>query len=163
MADILDGTSNTLLVIERRAGHPNRLKDSSNVKTSAFSLGTGQSDEIEQGYKTSCLAFSDGNAGRAFTNDADNSAVGRFWPSGDPGRAMVITMLPPNSINCSGIDGNGNGGIAVAGVYSAGSRHTSGAQAAAGDASAHFIPETVDMKLFNDLGTRDGGEVAKMP
>jgi len=163
MGDMLDGTSNTLIVIERCAGHPNRLKDYSNVKTDAFTIGTVNSDDAELGFKEACLAWSEGNAGRAFKANAENSAVGRFWPSGDPGRTMAITMLPPNSINCSGIADDGNGGIAKAGVYSASSRHTSGAQVAAGDASVHFIPSTIDMKLFNDLGTRDGGEVAKMP
>jgi hypothetical protein len=32
-----------------------------------------------------------------------------------------------------------------------------------GDASVHFFPETINYRLYNNLGTRDGGELAQVP
>ena len=43
------------------------------------------------------------------------------------------------------------------------SRHPGGANFVMGDASVHFIPETIDLKLYNELGTRAGGEAAFLP
>jgi prepilin-type N-terminal cleavage/methylation domain-containing protein/prepilin-type processing-associated H-X9-DG protein len=43
------------------------------------------------------------------------------------------------------------------------SLHPGGANFAMGDASVHFIPETIDYKLYNALGTRAGGENAALP
>ena len=43
------------------------------------------------------------------------------------------------------------------------SRHPGGANFAMADGSVHFLPETIDFRLYNGLGTRDGGEVASLP
>ena len=43
------------------------------------------------------------------------------------------------------------------------SRHPGGANFLMGDGSVHFIAETIDYRLFNELGTRAGGEPAKLP
>ena len=32
-----------------------------------------------------------------------------------------------------------------------------------GDASVHFVNDSIDFKLYNNLGTRAGGEVASLP
>ena len=43
------------------------------------------------------------------------------------------------------------------------SRHPGGANFAMADGSVHFIGETVDYRLYNELGSRDGGEVVSLP
>ena len=43
------------------------------------------------------------------------------------------------------------------------SRHPGGAMFALGDGSVHFISESIDFQLYNELGTRAGGEVATLP
>jgi len=43
------------------------------------------------------------------------------------------------------------------------SRHPGGANFAMCDGSVHFFAETIDYKLFNQLGTRDGGEPVQVP
>jgi hypothetical protein len=43
------------------------------------------------------------------------------------------------------------------------SAHPSGAHFAMVDASVHFISEAIEYKLYNELGTRDGGEVVSLP
>jgi prepilin-type N-terminal cleavage/methylation domain-containing protein len=43
------------------------------------------------------------------------------------------------------------------------SLHSGGANFVMGDASVHFFPETINYRLYNNLGTRDGGELAQVP
>jgi prepilin-type processing-associated H-X9-DG protein len=43
------------------------------------------------------------------------------------------------------------------------SLHTGGANFLMGDGSVHFFAEFIDYRLYNQLGTRDGKEVASMP
>jgi len=43
------------------------------------------------------------------------------------------------------------------------SKHPGGANFLMGDASVRFFPESIDYRLYNALGTRDGGEVASVP
>jgi prepilin-type N-terminal cleavage/methylation domain-containing protein/prepilin-type processing-associated H-X9-DG protein len=42
------------------------------------------------------------------------------------------------------------------------SRHPGGANFAMADGSVHFLAETIDFRLYNALGTREGGEVASV-
>ena len=43
------------------------------------------------------------------------------------------------------------------------SQHPSGVNILFGDSAVQFVAETIDYKLFNNLGTRAGGEVASLP
>jgi prepilin-type processing-associated H-X9-DG protein len=43
------------------------------------------------------------------------------------------------------------------------SQHSSGANFVLADGSVHFFNETIDYRLYNELGTRAGGEVAMVP
>jgi len=43
------------------------------------------------------------------------------------------------------------------------SKHPGGANMLMGDGSVHFFPETIDFRLYNALGTREGNEVAAVP
>ncbi|MGD9126568.1 MAG: DUF1559 domain-containing protein [Planctomycetia bacterium] len=41
------------------------------------------------------------------------------------------------------------------------SYHPGGAHLMMGDGSVHFVPDTIDYRLYNDLGTRAGGELVR--
>jgi hypothetical protein len=43
------------------------------------------------------------------------------------------------------------------------SKHGSGVTVGMGDGSIHFMTENIDYRLYNNLGTRAGGEVATLP
>ncbi len=43
------------------------------------------------------------------------------------------------------------------------SRHPGGAQFLMGDGSVHFVPESIDYQLYNELGSRAGGEIGGLP
>jgi prepilin-type N-terminal cleavage/methylation domain-containing protein/prepilin-type processing-associated H-X9-DG protein len=43
------------------------------------------------------------------------------------------------------------------------SKHPGGANFLMGDGSVHFVSESIDFRIYNELGTRDGAEVAQLP
>jgi prepilin-type N-terminal cleavage/methylation domain-containing protein/prepilin-type processing-associated H-X9-DG protein len=43
------------------------------------------------------------------------------------------------------------------------SLHPGGANFAMGDGSVHFVSDTIDYRLYNELGTRAGGEAVQLP
>ena len=43
------------------------------------------------------------------------------------------------------------------------SRHPGGAMFLIADGGVHFFSETIDYRLYNELGTRAGGEVVSLP
>ena len=69
------------------------------------------------------------------------------------------TTIPLNIVEES-IDGVNNYWYTACGFKS---RHTGGAMFCMADGSVHFVSEAIDYRLYNELGTRDGGEVASLP
>jgi prepilin-type processing-associated H-X9-DG protein len=43
------------------------------------------------------------------------------------------------------------------------SAHLGGATFSMADGSVHYINDTIDYRLYNELGTRDGGESVRLP
>jgi len=74
------------------------------------------------------------------------------------------TTIPLNTFQSDepnvGTVTNGSGWWLTSGFKS---NHPGGASFCMGDGSVHFLTETIDYRLYNELGTRDGGEVVKLP
>ena len=71
---------------------------------------------------------------------------------------VVSTVIPINtmdSMQTTGINDRTACGFK--------SNHPGGAQFALADGSVHFISQTIDYQLFNNLGSRDGGEIVQVP
>ncbi|MSU76698.1 MAG: DUF1559 domain-containing protein [Gemmataceae bacterium] len=43
------------------------------------------------------------------------------------------------------------------------SEHLGGANFAMGDGSVHFVAQTIDYRVYNELGSRAGGETCSLP
>jgi prepilin-type N-terminal cleavage/methylation domain-containing protein/prepilin-type processing-associated H-X9-DG protein len=86
-----------------------------------------------------------------------------------PGHCMWMGAYMPNfSVSGTGIPLNtmeDDQGAATNWYRCCGfkSRHPGGANFLMGDASVHFFAETIDYRLYNNLGTRAGGETAQVP
>lgn len=76
---------------------------------------------------------------------------GPYWRWGVYGGRLA--KLPINESITSKDDSNGNFG----------SEHVGGAQLLMCDASAHFVSETIDLTLFQNLGSRNDGNPATLP
>ena len=97
-------------------------------------------------------------------------AIGETIPS----QCTFISMfavnfnVSPTTIPINTMESDGPGGNRAPGSYwwtTSGfkSRHPGGALFCMGDGSVHFLSETIDYRLYNELGTIAGGEVASLP
>jgi len=90
---------------------------------------------------------------------------GRYFNSYD-GNCLFSTINPPNTtvvdvnVNCINVAGRAPCTVSGANsVQHARSSHTNGVNAALGDGSVRFIPNSVDPIVYKGLGSRAGGEV----
>lgn len=171
MADITDGTSNTLLMSERlKAEFGARTVGANEVDKR---LGTARS---VSGIKTTpniCLTQSDG---RYFRSGV--SVKGRFgtlWTDGQPERVAFNAVLPPNAPSCTDdSDGSADSNNLV---IPPSSRHPGGVNALLADGSVRFISETIDTGnlgveqpkdgasrygVWGSLGSKAGGEAVTL-
>ena len=90
----------------------------------------------------------------------DGSDFSNGWPFGFYSSTQYNHVAPPN---WAGFDCGTWSAIPDApgehAIVSARSMHGSGVNAAFGDGSTKFIPNSVDVNIWRALGTRDGGEV----
>ncbi len=136
LAEIIDGTSNTIAIGERsRAG---KLND----KGAAAVDVTGNMTTY---VPLSCRALMQGRTyiptATIFNSD---TFPGFRWAAGNTFFAGMTTILPPNSAVC--IVGN-SGAISAhwwPGIWSATSDHPGGVNVAMCDASVRFIPDTIN-------------------
>ena len=167
-ADIIDGTSNTIAIAEyqRPAAHG----DMGDI----IVLGSGFT-------ASDCLASID-----PATNRYDSSATfaaqrGWQWHDAHAYFTAFQTILPPNSPSCSTTSGWSALTDTNYGVFSASSRHPGGCNVLMGDASVHFVSETIDagtvtsdmpakttggpspFGVWGALGTKAGSEAASLP
>jgi prepilin-type N-terminal cleavage/methylation domain-containing protein/prepilin-type processing-associated H-X9-DG protein len=67
------------------------------------------------------------------------------------------------SLNILESDKGDNSALAISRACGFKSQHPGGAHFVLADGSVHFISEAIDYRLYNQLGTRDGGEIVSVP
>ncbi len=166
MAEITDGTSNTLAMSEHQ------IND--------FSLGSESSVRLNEGTATGfsdlattpgqCLAAASGNV--YLDPSTVKGKTGWQWTDGQVEKIGFTSVLPPNAPSC--IDGTNTNGDGLNTIMSPNSNHPGGVVALRADGSVSFVSETIDTGdlslstvtggvspygAWGALGSKAGGEV----
>ena len=157
MRDIIDGTTNTILMGERMQGGVQ------NEVAGGTGLNPGMNDGSGGGVTPGNIQLMIDEC-KATVDPADprRFAAGQFftgeysggrWADGRTYFSTIQTAIPPNGVSCitDGWDGNYS-------LMTASSRHTGGAQFTLCDGSVRFISENVDQGTYQSLGSKSGGE-----
>jgi prepilin-type N-terminal cleavage/methylation domain-containing protein/prepilin-type processing-associated H-X9-DG protein len=168
--DVLDGTSNTLMISEiHRAGAQGELGSvafKSNFTTISDCLDTF--DFSTNQYKNPLPT------GWSLIKTLQNQ--GKIWLDGRAATATITTIFSPNKPSCN--RGANDAGSNTSGVYTAGSKHRGGVNVVMVDGSVKFISDNIDsgpgtynLSAFDStltglspygvwgaMGTRDAGE-----
>jgi len=125
LAEILDGTSNTIMMGE--IVRPQTGRERGNAQNAA---GTA--------LPASCKAtLVGGQYVPSVTLITRERCLGTRWSDGRAQFTAITTILPPNSASC--YDGGDNGGI-----YTVASRHTGGGHVLMADGAVRFVSENID-------------------
>jgi prepilin-type N-terminal cleavage/methylation domain-containing protein len=133
LRDIVDGSSNTIIVSERGLGgeaNPKSVYGQSAFGFAATSL---------QNNPTLCLATAKGK-NYVWPHVSTHSA-GSLWSFGHPHWAAFNTILPPNGPSC--YEGGANPSNR-SGIFTVSSHHPGGALACLADGSVRFISDAID-------------------
>jgi prepilin-type N-terminal cleavage/methylation domain-containing protein len=158
IADILDGTSNTLMASEHLCGD-NNDGQLMNGNSSETRIGTG----FPGSYTYPDLPDLETWGAACQNTTTHNSENGNQWVAPEPTQTALNTVAPPNwkYPNCQT---SGSGFAADRdGLYVPRSRHPGGVLGTMGDGSVRFFTETVDLKVFQFIGGRDDGNAVELP
>ena len=164
--DVLDGLSNTIMLAEFNKGDGTGNKfdiQSDFVNAQPFNFPTvfvqgppGQ--EIVGAVPTQIQLNAYGQQCLAAGPASHRSSAGFRWSAPGHYNTAINTLAPPNweFPACMSCGGCGQGDSQ--GVFPARSRHPGGAHHALGDGSVKFLTNSVNLFIYQSLGTIDGGE-----
>jgi len=175
VAEIRDGTSNTIMMSERVKGNMGITAVAANqIETK---LGTAVSQGGIVNAPNACFAVASGQYFLAGTQV--KVRFGTSWTDGQPERGRFNTVLAPNAPGCtSDADVNADSGAGTALLIPPSSRHPGGVNCLFADGSVRFISETIDTGnlgvpqptggpsmygVWGALGSKMGGESVAIP
>jgi prepilin-type processing-associated H-X9-DG protein len=163
LADITDGSSNTVAMAETGLGVGNFGGNTSRSVIGQTVVG------ISTGIATNAtLCLQTASAGQYLPANAISSwGQGTLWGFGHPGWSAVTTILPPNGPSCSTSGDNMSSGW---GIWTANSNHTGGAQVLMADGAVRFISANINagnygagspasFGTWGALGTINNGDI----
>lgn len=157
IADITDGTSNTIAVSETITGDGNG---------SIFTLGDViRGADIPSGFpntfanQTQLSAYHNVCVGAVATH---YGITGKNWINGMPGQTFFCTLNPPNSPNYDCMECAGCSWYDARSVITARSRHTGGVHCLLADGAVRFVGNNIDLNTWQRLGAiADGNPIGE--
>lgn len=152
ISQITDGTSHTALYCERVRGDGDRYL----IETESDWFRIPGLYQTAQQVYTKCSGLNPGGS----KGKLQYPCGGRNWVHGDYATSRYNHIMPPNSQSCSQASSNmtaipvNEQGTATTGS----SLHSGGVNMACADGSTHFVSDSVDVFVWNALGSCDGGE-----
>lgn len=159
ISDVRDGMSGTFMASEHLIGDGNNAlytPQSDVIRAQAFPGGSPEtfwSAALLEQYGRQC------DAGQA----NHHSHSGRNWSAALHAQSVINTLAPPNwkwpdcqeCVGCGWMDSQG--------IFTARSRHPGGVNMGMGDGSIRFITNTIELNVWQGLGSRDNNEAVSPP
>jgi len=158
LADVKDGTANTILLAERLIGDGDNTQNSLSDRVKSIEVPGGTSftfpsaAHVEQWGKLAEAAWS--------TNQWSGGCFSEWWTCAGTYINQVATPnwiypnVSRNGCNWRGVD---------RGVYPARSEHPGGVNVAMVDGSVRFVTDSVDHDTWQAIGSRSGKEAVTVP
>lgn len=163
-AEILDGTSNVLMLAEMLSGDDDKatLSDT-DITTKVTSPPTFANRAFPTDAEINAAGIDCRDNGIDPTASPNNghSKAGRDWAATTPYQAALNSSAPPNWIyrSCSFGDASFSELADRDGIYTSRSRHRGGVQGALVDGSVRFFSDSIDLNTWQRLGARADGKV----
>jgi prepilin-type N-terminal cleavage/methylation domain-containing protein/prepilin-type processing-associated H-X9-DG protein len=158
IAEIVDGTSNTVAFAESTVGNPNAALGNKNIGIVSIAIpAAAQVYDAEQSAAAviSALALCD-KSWQSKSGTVDNQR-GKTWFHGSMAFALINTVATPNSALWTYCSSTTSGSAAT--FSEADSYHSGGINVLLGDGSVRFVKNTVNRLTWWSLGTKSNGEV----
>jgi prepilin-type processing-associated H-X9-DG protein len=154
ISEITDGTSHTAMFSEAVRGDADDTRVE--VPSDWFKISEGNFSP-KQVYDA-CIAL---NVSTMNAANKQFSKSGRNWVRGNYVSARYNHIMPPNERSCARHDGNMGAGAVNdnGGATTASSRHPGGVNLMFVDGSGQFIQDTVELRIWQAMGSRNGAEV----
>ncbi len=155
VADLSDGTSNTIAASEQIIGDGN---------SSTFTIGDViRGATFPSGFPNT---FADATQLAAFSSSCNPSVhygiTGKNWINGMPGQTFFCTLNPPNSPNVDCMECGGCAWYDARSVITARSRHTGGVHVLMADGAVKFAGNNIDITMWQRLGAiADGNAIGE--
>jgi prepilin-type N-terminal cleavage/methylation domain-containing protein/prepilin-type processing-associated H-X9-DG protein len=157
MADVIDGTSNTIAFCESTVGSPTSAQGQVNIGlTGVGAVSTAQVLDASSIAPVTITALQACDAAWANKTGSVDAQRGKNWIHGSMAFTLFNTVATPNSAEwtyCSNQSGS------TATFSEADSYHPGGVNTLMTDGSVRFIKSTVSRNTWWGLGTRASGEV----
>jgi prepilin-type N-terminal cleavage/methylation domain-containing protein/prepilin-type processing-associated H-X9-DG protein len=160
-AAITDGLSNTAAFSEDVLGVGAGLTNSSDTVLDGLRpTSTVVNSGVSNGTATVSNSFAFYQVCKTKDPLSTNASLYSDWAQGDYWHAGSITggtrynhVMPPNSWSC------GYGGTHDGGASTASSRHPGGVNVLIADGSVRFTKQTINVQVWEAMGSRNGGEI----
>lgn len=163
--DVTDGLSNTMMVSEHLVGDGNddTILNGNTSEPIFYTGGNPSWDQFPTQAQLDAVGTAIPTGSAALGNDQQNSINGRDWLSGLYTQTVCNTVAPPNWKYSTCEFGSSGFAADRDGIYPPRSRHPGGVLVTAGDGSARFVGETIDLSTWQNFGARNDGQVVQMP
>jgi prepilin-type N-terminal cleavage/methylation domain-containing protein len=156
LADITDGTSNTMAISESFSTHPSVMPNT--IKSGA--IHNADAGELHRTPRMVCLTngYAVGDKTRV-ANPADRNFRGNQFTDGRPCATGVVTVLPPNTLSCS----RNSGASSTWGVWTATSFHPGLVNCGVADGAVRTITNTINCQTVPAITVTENLYVGPSP
>ena len=160
IANVTDGTSNTVAASEGVVGNPNNTRGPGATFMNVNEPTTPDAFQTLTAGQQAPGTVIPTTLAQCMAATTLQNTRGNQWANGDTNYTMFNTIVPPNSTQYNfGACKSGGGGVDDAEYVNANSNHSGGCNVLFADGSVKFIKSSINWQTWWSLGTKANGEV----